>query len=119
MRGAGELYPFEGYINPLQDARDLRVLALDGFAGVAHIPPCGCEIKPGVWVADGARVHRTARLLAPCFVGARAKIRAASLLTRGCVVEHHAQIDCGTIVENSTVLPSATVGAGLDAVQSV
>jgi len=119
VRGACELYPFEGYINPLQDARDLRVLALDGFAGVAHIPPCGREIKPGVWIADGARVHRTARLLAPCFVGACAKIRAASLLTRGSVAEHHAQVDCGTIVENSTILPATVVGAGLDAVQSV
>ncbi len=119
MRGTFEVCRFEGYINPLQDARDLRILALDGFAGVANIPPCGREIKPGVWVADGARVHRTARLLAPCFVGTRAKIRAASLLTRGSVAEHHSQVDCGTIVENSTILPASTVGAGLDAVQSV
>lgn len=119
MRGTSEIYRFDGYVNPLLGARDLRVLALDGFVGVACIPPCGREIKPGVWVADGARVHRTARLLAPCFVGARAKIRAASLLTRGSVAEHHAQIDCGTIVENSTILPASIVGAGLDAVQSV
>ncbi|HEU5400289.1 MAG TPA: hypothetical protein VFU86_02965, partial [Terriglobales bacterium] len=119
MRGTAEVYRFEGYVNPLACARDLRVLALDGFAGVAGIPPCGREIRAGVWVADGARVHRTARLLAPCFVGARAKIRAASLLTRGCVVEHHAQVDCGTIVENSTILPGCVVGAGLDAVRSV
>lgn len=119
MRGAAEVYKFEGYTNPLQDARDLRMLALDGFAGAAHVPPCGHEIKPGVWVADGARVHRTARLLAPCFVGARAKIRAASLLTRGSVVEHHSEVDCGTIIENSTILPASIVGAGLDAVQSV
>jgi carbonic anhydrase/acetyltransferase-like protein (isoleucine patch superfamily) len=119
MRGTAEIYPFSGYINPLQDARDLRVLALDGFAGIAKVPPCGREIKPGVWVAEGAHVHRSARLLAPCFVGARAKVRAASLLTRGSVAEHHAQIDCGSIIENSTVLPSTIVGAGLDAVQSV
>jgi NDP-sugar pyrophosphorylase family protein len=119
MRGTSETYRFCGYVNPLQDARDLRVLALDGFSKIANIPPSGREIKPGVWVAEGARVHRTARLLAPCFVGARAKVRAASLLTRGSVAEHHAEIDCGTIVENSTVLPSAIVGAGLDAVQSV
>jgi NDP-sugar pyrophosphorylase family protein len=119
MRGTAEIYQFEGYVNPLRDARDLRVLALDSFAGIAQIPPCGREIKPGVWLAEGGRVHRTARLLAPCFVGARSKIRAASLLTRGSVVEHHAEVDCGTIVENSTILPATVVGAGLDAVQSV
>ena len=119
MRVPCEEYRFVGYVNPLSEGRDLRVLALDGFAGIANVPPCGREIKPGVWVVDGARVHRTARLLAPCFVGAHAKVRASSLLTRGSVAEHHAEIDCGTIIENSTVLPATVVGAGLDAVQSV
>ena len=119
MRVACEEYRFVGYVNPLHDARDLRVLALDGFAGIANVPPCGREIRPGVWVVKGARVHRTARLLAPCFVGAHAKVRASSLLTRGSVAERHAEIDCGTIIENSTVLPATVVGAGLDAVQSV
>ncbi|MDT8066744.1 MAG: hypothetical protein ROO76_01125 [Terriglobia bacterium] len=119
MRVACEAYPFEGYVNSLIDARDLRLLALDSFSGITSITPCGREIKPGVWLAEGARVHRTARLLAPCFVGSRAKVRAASLLTRGSVVEHHAEVDCGTIIENSTILPTAIVGAGLDAIHSV
>jgi hypothetical protein len=119
MRVPCEEYRFGGYLNPLHEARDVRMLALDGFAGIANVPPCGRETKPGVWIADGARVHRSARLLAPCFVGAHAKVRASSLLTRGSVAEHHAEIDCGTIIENSTVLPATVVGAGLDAVQSV
>lgn len=121
MRVPTELhkYTFPGYVNPLLGARDLRLLALDGFAGTAVIPPCGREVKPGVWVGENARVHRTARLLAPCFVGAHAKVRASTLMTRGSVAEHHAEIDCGTVIENSTVLPTTIVGAGLDAVHSV
>jgi hypothetical protein len=119
MRDPGEVYHFAGYVNRLADARDLRILALDGFAGVAAVAPCGREIKPGVWVADSARVHRTARLLAPCFVGACSKVRGASLLTRGSVAEHHTEIDCGTVIENSTILPTTVVGAGLDAAHSV
>lgn len=112
-------YSFAGYVNRLETAADLRILALDGFAGIANVEPRGTEVKPGVWVGDGACVDRNARLLAPCFVGAHAKIRAAALLTRGSVAEHHAAIDCGTVVENSTVLPATTVGAGLDVTQSV
>jgi NDP-sugar pyrophosphorylase family protein len=119
MRVSCEVYPFNGYVNFLSDARDLRLLALDSFAGVTGIAPCGREVKPGVWIADGARVHRTARLLAPCFIGARSKVRAASLVTRGSVIEHHAEVDCGTIIENSTVLPSSVIGAGLDAINAV
>ena len=41
------------------------------------------------------------------------------MITRGTVVEHHAEVDCGTVVENSTVLPYTYVGAGLDVMHSV
>jgi carbonic anhydrase/acetyltransferase-like protein (isoleucine patch superfamily) len=119
MRTPCEEFQHNGYTNPLRNARDLRLLALDSFAGWTSISPRGSEIKPGVWVGENARVHRKARLLAPCFVGAYAKVRASSLLTRGSVVEHHVEIDCGTVVENSTVLPMTTIGAGLDVANSL
>jgi hypothetical protein len=41
------------------------------------------------------------------------------VITRCSSVEHHAQVDCGTVVENSTVLPYCYVGAGLDLAHSV
>jgi len=41
------------------------------------------------------------------------------VVTRCTVIEHGAYVDCGTVVENSTVLPSAYVGAGLDLAHSV
>ena len=34
-------------------------------------------------------------------------------------MEHHAEVDCGTVVEDSTVLPFTYIGAGLDVVHSV
>jgi carbonic anhydrase/acetyltransferase-like protein (isoleucine patch superfamily) len=119
MRVPCDDYRFAGYINHLRDPKDFRILALDGFAGIVNIPPCGKQIKPGVWVGEDARVHRTARLLAPCFVGANAKVRASALLTRGSTVEHHSQIDCGTVVENASILQTTVIGAGLDVTHSV
>jgi hypothetical protein len=83
------------------------------------IRPQGQEVKPGVWVGEDARIHRTARVLAPAFVGARAKLRAASVVTRCSVVEHHAEVDCGTVLEDTTVLPYTYVGTGLDASHAV
>ena len=119
MRVPCDDYQFAGYVNRLEHARNLRTLALDGFAGIASIPPCGTQIKPGIWVGEHARVHKRARLLAPCFVGANTKIRASAVLTRGSVVEHHTVVDCGTVVENSSILPMTVVGAGLDVTHSV
>ena len=108
-------YVFGGYCNRLNDAADLRRFAIDILMSRCEARPAGREIKPGVWVEDGARIQRGARLLAPSFVGRRTKVRAASVVTRCSSVEHHCEVDCGTVVENSSVLPYTYIGAGLDA----
>lgn len=108
-----------GYVNRLKTAADLRRLALDGLLHRNSIAPVGIETRPGVWIAESARIHRKARVLAPAFIGEYARIRASALITRSTVVEHHAEIDCGTVVEDSTVLPYSYVGAGLDVMHSV
>ena len=41
-------------------------------------------MKPGIWVAEYAHIHRTARVLAPCFIGASSKVRAAAVITLYC-----------------------------------
>ena len=116
-----ECAPFRvtGYINRLRNAQDLRQLGTDGLMAYNTIRPEGTEIKPGVWVGASARIHRKARVIAPAFIGARAKIRASALITRGSIIEHHSEVDCGTVVENSSVLPFTRVGAGLDVMHSV
>lgn len=114
-----EPYVTPGYVNRLETARDLRRLAQDALLMRCGVHPHGYEVKPGVWVAEHARIHRTARVLAPAFVGAHARLRAASVVTRGSVVEHHAEVDCGTVLEDATILPYTYVGAGLDAAHAV
>lgn len=119
MRTDSENYVVTGYVNRLRDADDLRRLGMDGFSQINAIRPAGTEIKPGVWVGERTRIHRTARVLAPAYIGAGTCVRADAVLTRGAIVEHHSEIDCGTVIENSTVLPYSYVGAGLDVAKSV
>jgi hypothetical protein len=114
-----ENYVFSGYINRLENAADLRRLTLDAFLGNVAFKPIGTEIRPGVWAGEGARIHKLARVLAPAFVGDYAKVRARAVITRGSSVSHHAEVDCGTVVESSNVLPYACIGAGLDVTHSV
>ena len=64
-------------------------------------------------------IHRDARIVAPAYLGAYARVRALAVITRGSVVERNSEIDCGTVVENSTVLPFSRIGAGLDVSFSV
>jgi NDP-sugar pyrophosphorylase family protein len=109
----------DGYVNPLANARDLRQFAIDILTRQTQTCPAGKEIKPGVWTAPGAMIEKGARVLAPAFVGSLARIRSGAVITRCSSVERHAEVDCGTVIENSTVLPFSYVGAGLDLAHSV
>lgn len=118
-RMPGCTYRHYGYVNHLHSVADVRQLTADGLLLRNAIKPIGREIKPGVWVANGARVHHGARLVAPCYIGAYACVRSSAVLTRATAIEHHAEVDCGTVVEGTNVLPFTYVGAGLDLCQSV
>jgi NDP-sugar pyrophosphorylase family protein len=113
------LYRFAGYSHRLATLADLRQLAVDAFCGRALIVPQGEEIKPGVWAAPGARIHRGARILSPAFIGRYARVRATAVITRCSALEHHTEVGRGTIVEDATVLPYTKLGAGLDVAHAV
>jgi hypothetical protein len=113
------LIEHSGYVNHLSDARDLRQFAIDILTRQTHTCPAGEEIKPGAWVSPGAMIEKGARILAPSFVGAFARVRTGAVITRCTSIEHHAEVDCGSVIENSTVLPYCYLGAGLDLAHSV
>jgi len=108
-----------GYVNLLVALPDLRTLALDAFAGESEVRPCGRELRPGVWLGKGARIHRSARVVAPAFIGDFCNVRRAAVVTRGSSLERHSEVDCATMIDNSSVMPYTRVGAGLDVEYSV
>jgi NDP-sugar pyrophosphorylase family protein len=119
FRGSSATYYFEGFCNRLRESRDLRQLAVDSLQRLTDIEPVGSEIRPGVWLGKGARVHRRARVLSPAFIGSKARVRASAVVTRCTSLEHHSVVDCGTVVEDVSVLPYSYLGAGLDVSHSV
>jgi carbonic anhydrase/acetyltransferase-like protein (isoleucine patch superfamily) len=118
-RTASSPYAFHGYRNALRNARDLRQLTIEGLQLRNRIEPVGEQVRPGIWLGARARVQHGARLLAPCYVGAYSRVRASAVITRCSAVEQHCEIDFGSVVENSSVLPFSYVGAGLDVCHSV
>lgn len=119
MRVTARPFMTRGYANPLQSASDFRRLVLDSFLLKTSIEPAGEQVRPGIWMGTGARVHRSVRLVAPCYVGAYSKVRKGALITRGTSLEHHSVVDCGSVVEASTLLPLSYLGAGLDLTHSI
>ena len=37
--------------------------------------PSGVEVRAGIWIEDGADVHRRARIVAPAYIGSGSKVR--------------------------------------------
>ena len=112
-------YVFHGYANALRSPADLRQLGRDGLFQANGVAPHGRELRPGIWVGPGARIERGARLVAPCFIGERAKVRTAAVITRASALERYAEADCGSVVEDSSLLPFSKLGPGLDCSQAV
>ena len=107
-------YRVEGYVNRLSGPRDFRRLVVDAFLGHCAITPRGREIKPGVWIDEGARLHKTARLVAPAYVGCDTQVQSAAVITRFSNLERNCNIGEGSLVANASILPHTIIGRGLD-----
>jgi hypothetical protein len=112
-------YQIFGYVNRLQNAYDFRRLVLDSFSSRCQLRPLGVEVKPGVWICEGAQIERTARLVAPAFIGSQVVVSDDCLITRGSNIESNSLVDFGTAIEDSSVLPKSYVGIGLDLAHSI
>ncbi len=69
------------------------------------------EIQPGIWMGLRSRVHPTARLLAPCWIGEGAWVRARATVGPHAVVEDGAVVDEDAEVAESWIGPRTYVGA--------
>ena len=109
----------EGYVNRLTGARDFRRFVTDIFSSACQGRPCATEVRPGLWVADGAQIARNARVVAPAYIGHGVKISDDCLITRCSTVETNSYVDFGTAIEDSSILPDTYVGIGLDLSHSI
>src|SRR5947209_15736555 len=100
------MYEVRGYVNALDHPRDLRRLVVDGLNSRCRLRPRGFEVRPGVWIAEGAQVERDARIVAPAFIGRNACVSQQCLVTRGSSIESNSVVDYGTVIENTSVLPN-------------
>jgi hypothetical protein len=108
-----------GYVNRLEEARDLRRLVVDAFLSRCEITPQGREVRPGIWIDDSARVHKSARLVAPLYVGGSAKVGPSAVITRFSNLERRSQVGAGTVVDSASILPYTVLGCGLDVSRAV
>ena len=110
----GATYFIRDYVNRLQHPQDLRRLVSDALSGRCAMRPCGREVRPGIWIDAGAEIDRGARIVAPAYVGRSSKIQEDTLITRFSSIEKDCYVDCGTVVEDSSILANTHVGIWLE-----
>jgi NDP-sugar pyrophosphorylase family protein len=74
----------------------------------------GREVRPGVWLGRGARVHASARLVAPVWVGDNARVGPDAVIGPGAVVGGGAMVEKGARVQEALVLPGTYLGEALE-----
>jgi NDP-sugar pyrophosphorylase family protein len=112
-------YFVKEYVNRLAHPRDLRRLVADAFRRRCEVVPVGHEIRPGVWVDEGAQIDRRARIVAPAYLGCGSVIREDTLITRFSNIESFSFVDYGTVIEDSSILTNTYVGIWLDMCHAV
>ncbi len=116
---SGVSYFIREYVKRLMHPRDLRQFASDVLRGCCSVRPPGQEIKRGIWIDDGAEVHRRARIVAPAYIGCGSNVMQDTLITRNSNIEKDCCVDYGTVVEDSSILQSTHIGICLDVCHAV
>jgi NDP-sugar pyrophosphorylase family protein len=107
-------YLIGGYVRRLQHPGDLRRLIADTLTGRCAMRPSGREVKPGIWIDEGAEIDRRARIVSPAYVGRGSRVQEDALITRCSSIERNCRVDYGTVIEDSSILANTSVGIWLD-----
>jgi len=110
----GAPYFIREYVNRLLQPQDLRRLVSDALCRRCALRPSGREIKPGIWIDAGAEIDRGARIVAPAYVGRGSKVEEDALITRCSNIEKDCYVECGTVIEDSSILANTHVGIWLE-----
>jgi len=106
-------YQFSGYAKRILSARERQELVGDGLTGACAMRPAGTAMGDQVWIGEGAKVADSVRIIGPAYIGERSIIRAGATIGPFTSVERDCEVDCGTTVERSTILPNTYLAPGL------
>lgn len=106
-------YPFHGYAKRIFSARERQELVGDALTGACAMRPFGNEIREQVWAGKDVRLADSVRLMGPSYIGDHAIVRAGATIGPFASVERDCVVDCGTTVEQSSILPATYLAPGL------
>jgi len=104
--GAG---PSAGNAAALLDAAKALLRAPDYPIGIARR-----QSADGLWIGNGARIHPSARVTAPVWLGEHALVAADAVIGPDAVIGARSIVDRGATIAGSLIAPDSYVGAGVE-----
>ena len=95
---------------PLWESYPAWFETLAGFMPRAAADVGVREVQPGVFVGLRSQVHKDARLVAPCWIGANVRIDDRAVIGPRAIVEESAYVDEGAEISASVIGPQTYVG---------
>lgn len=87
-----------------------------GFTGLLLT---GREVQTGVWISRNVRLHPTAHVIPPVYVGENCRIGAHVKIGPNSVICANCMIDNLSVIENSVIFPNGYVSQELDLIDSI
>jgi hypothetical protein len=97
---------------------------LDAARALLRAPdyPIGIARRPtgdGLWIGNGARIHPSARVIAPAWLGENVLIAAQAVVGPDAVVGARSIVDRGATIVGSLVAPDSYLGAGVEVREAI
>jgi mannose-1-phosphate guanylyltransferase/phosphomannomutase len=102
----------EGYWEDVGNLAAYRRAHEDILDGRVDLAPPGFEMRPGVWIGEGAEVDPEAKLDAPVLIGDFAKVEAGAHLREYTVIGTNVVVKSGASLHRAVVHDNAWIGSG-------
>lgn len=103
-------YVAEGYWNDIGTLEQLKQSHWDWLEGKLRLPVAGTLLSERIWAGNGTRVEPDVELVAPCWIGDNARVRAGARLGPYTVVCPDVEIDVQATISRSIVMNNSFIG---------
>jgi mannose-1-phosphate guanylyltransferase / phosphomannomutase len=105
-------YVADGYWEDVGTHENYLKVQADVLAGRVAVHKDGFEVRPGVWICEGAEVDPSVELRPPLFIGDYAKIEAGVELREYTVIGSNVVVKSGAFLDRAVIHDNVYIGPG-------
>ena len=105
-------YVADGYWSDIGNLDQYRQAHYDLLTGKINLEIPGKEVRPGIWLGEGAEIEDGAKVSGPLLLGDYARISRGSEVERYTIIGAHGRVQSGASVKRSILWNHVYVGEG-------